>query len=431
MRQEPGCDTSRNYSDRDPYHTTRIFIVIMGMRLVTCLGVGAIALLGATQSFAQRGFSLDAEPVPVSTVSDPGRPVFVDLNSSGGIRRVGVGQSTIALDGGAGAGRFELGGTIVGTSVSKSGRFLAVLVLVDGAAAQSGGLELHVLSNDLDLVYRVPLRHGDDEPYPGLSVDGRDGSVAVLWHAKGSVTFLSPSGARVADIRLTNGLHDIERAILASRADRSGQIALAVNEPVTDGVRSVAARQVRIFSSTGEPVSVFDLPSFALSSMAMSEDGERIGIGAYDVPSGVYQTTVFDRAGTELYRTDFAAESIEFDAAGTHALVSNKRRVAIVDHEAARSVMEYRLSDSSARSLSAALSADGRFAVAVVGRTAFDAGRFKYTDMQLVEFVRGSEGTFTTKTRPIAGTAETIRADVEEFGVAVSLDETTLLFRRP
>ncbi len=337
----------------------------------------------------------------------------------------------MVFEDGQGVRRYAMDGKIVQSSVTESGQFLAAIVLGDASNAQSSELSLHVFSFDAGPIYRLPLRHDFGEPFPGVSVDERDGSIALLHHAEGRVVFYSAVGAIVEERHLTTGPYDIERTILASRARTSGHMAIVVNEPVTDGVHSVAAGHVRVFDPSGAVEHVFEIPQRALSALAISPDGRQIVIGAYDVPANVYRTTLLDDNGTELYRIDFAAEAIEFDETGRHVLISDKRRLSVVESDVPRNVLEFQLREESDRVFSSALSPDGDTAVLLVGRAIFTEDHFRHDDLRVIEFVRDRSGEFSSRTRPLDRSAEYVEANADSWGVSVVLDQRALVFVRP
>ncbi|NNE46348.1 MAG: hypothetical protein HKN37_06785 [Rhodothermales bacterium] len=402
------------------------------MRFLTSVVFAAIASLVVSESVAQQRFTIDASPAPASQAVGIGRPVFVRPGTDDHqLRFVSVAAAAVVFEDSRGVRRYAIDGKIVQSSVTESAQFLAAIVLGDASSAQSSELSLQVFSFDAGPIYRLPLRHDFGEPFPGVSVDERDGSIALLHHAEGRVDFYSAAGAIVEERHVTTGPYEIERTILASRARTSGHLAVAVNEPVTDGVHSVAAGHVRIFNPSGAVENVFEIPQRALSALAIAPDGKQIVIGAYDVPANVYRTTFLDDTGAELHWIDLAAEVIEFDETGRHVLVSDKRRLSVVEFDVPRNVLDFQLREESDRVFSSALSPDGNTVVLLVGQAVFTKDHFRHDDLRVVEFVRVRSGEYISRTRPLDQSAEYVEANADLWGVSVVLDQRALVFMRP
>jgi hypothetical protein len=317
------------------------------------------------------------------------------------------------------------GASIVPTA---SGRFIGVLGL-EGSLESPGSVatqRLKVYDQNGQGLYNIGEPVSFDDTFGQFYLSGVDGRCVVGDPGRGHVRFYDGKGKLTRTVDLfSDDTYDLERNLAAAFSADGSRFALAVMKhapaPAVDGRPAIRGEPFLIeFDASGKELFRRALPGDAVQAVAVSPRGNTVAVASYALDLADARTTLIDSAGQQIGKVDLLFRYSAYSADGTRLLLSENRRLFLVDAGTAKVLWSWSLEPGEEMISAVDLSPSASTAAALLARSKFESGEFVMTGGQLV--VLGKDGSvLATRLFPLAMFRKAY-LKLTEQEVAVGLD---------
>ncbi|NBC18962.1 MAG: hypothetical protein GVY18_16800 [Bacteroidetes bacterium] len=281
-----------------------------------------------------------------------------------------------------------LGGALVHSVTSSTGRFLGLLTEPDATdQPDARALRLLVVRHDGALRYTHVLPRTPDAPRPVLAVSDRTGAVAYGDPARGEVVLLDGDGREVARVRLfEEAPYTLERTLLLSFSPDGRHLAVAaMREAARPGAVLTDNVRIWLYRTDGTVRWRRTVPEPALHALAVSPAADRVAVATLDAYADggmVRRTRFFAGDGTPQGTLPMLFARASFAEDRPLVWLASARQVIGYDLATRRTLFTEAVESTPIRVLDVALHPDGTQGLVLQGAPRFEGGRFVVRDLQ-------------------------------------------------